>query len=146
MPVAMSGQCSDRLLAKTFPRRCCKFMAPFLPLPLVCTCCFWLHFKNVAMPRALIALAIVCGAGSQKMKVLPSFLASCCCFLLLWLQLFAWHQSLLMLTPRSLQAPLKRIRNIATIIMPCISVNGFYHATVKPRFLITLAYQIGTAR
>lgn len=31
MPVAMSGQCSDRLLAKTFPRRCCKFMAPFLP-------------------------------------------------------------------------------------------------------------------
>lgn len=66
--------------------------------------------------------------------------------LLLWLQLFAWHQSLLMLTPRSLQAPLKRIRNIATIIMPCISVNGFYHATVKPRFLITLAYQIGTAK
>lgn len=33
MPVAMSDQCSDRLLAKTFPRRCSKFMAPPLPTP-----------------------------------------------------------------------------------------------------------------
>lgn len=51
------------------------------------------------------------------------------------------HQSLLMLAVRCSQAPLKRIRNIAAI-----TVNGFHHATVKPRFLITLGYGIKQAK
>lgn len=67
---------------QNFSKTFSKVYGPFhrssslLPLPPLPACfCFWLHFKNVAMPRALIAFAIVCGRRTarrrKKMKVLP---------------------------------------------------------------------------